>query len=433
MYKFHDEQGNLLDKHLRFFKKAMSVLSGHSPYRKMFFGGGIRGGKTYLCLYIIIVACRLFKGMRAHIIRKSYPSLISTVVPSIKKLLVGVDHEEKKQSGNYYFRFPNGSEIYLFSESFDIDKDLDRFKGLETNIILLEQIEELQEKTYQKAIERVGTYIMPSGTPPPLILSTMNPTQVMWVRKLIYEPFRDGNIPEDTYIQMITAAENPFIPEYLHENWKSMSDIAYKQYVLGDWDCISNESSFFHQFNKATHVKKCKLESNIVISFDFNVNPMTAIIANIDENANKVYVCKEFRQENSSVRDLVRSIVPYVKNKIIRITGDGTGNSRNVATGKSLYLTIQNEFSQFGINIPNTAFIAGQNEKHVLSRQLCNDALKVMDIQIDPSCEFLIEDLFRVMADEKGNIIKKDQSLTHLSDCFRYIIHNFFKKKLIIQ
>lgn len=433
MYKFIDDNGNTLTKHLQFFKTAMDVLSGKSNYRKLFFGGGIRGGKTYLCLYIVILACRMFNGLRVHIIRKTFPCLRSTVVPSIKKLLDGVEYEEKMHAGNYYFRFPNGSEIHLFSESFDIDKDLDRFKGLETNIIMLEQIEELQEKTYYKAIERVGTYIMKSGTPPPLILSTMNPTHVMWVRKLIYEPFRDNKIPQDTYIQMITAAENPFIPEYLHENWKSMNDLDYKQYVLGDWDCITNETAFFHQFNKKEHVAPCELSSNVVISFDFNVNPMTCLLANIDVENNKLHVVKEFRQENSSIRDLVKSLVPFVRGKVIRVTGDGTGNNRNVSNGKTHYMIVQNEFAQWKVTIPSNAFSVGVNEKHVLSRQMCNDAFKLLDIKIDPSCEYLIEDLNRVSANEKGSIDKKDQSLTHLSDCFRYIIHNYFKKRLILQ
>jgi len=428
MYRF-DFEGVPLFHHIEFFKTALQALEG-GPHRKMFFGGGIRGGKTFLCLFILIVAARRYPGIRIHIVRESLPSLLSTVVPSIRKLLNGVRHVEKKSSGNYHFRLPNGSEIYLFSENYDADKDLDRFKGLETNIFFLEQIEELQEHTFQKAIERVGSYIIP-GMPAPLILSTMNPTMVPWVRKITYYPWRDHNLPEDTYVQMITAAENPFVTDFQRKNWKTMDPVSYQQYVEGDWDAISTQSAFFYAFNEK-HIKPVRPSQDIVISFDFNVTPLTCTCANVGPDF--LHVFFEIRQDEGALEDMIKKLVPLARNKRIRITGDSTGQNRNVIfKNKNLYQLILNDFAKYNVNVPLTALnVPKKNLDHIVSRQICNNAFNVIDIKIDPSCENLIQDLKTVKFDTvKQKIDKKDASATHLFDTFRYIVHTYFYEELI--
>jgi len=67
--------------------------------------------------------------------------------------------------------------MFFFAEGYEKDKDLTRWDGLEVNFILLEQIEGLQEITLQKAMERVGSYVIHGKKQPaPLILITVNPT-----------------------------------------------------------------------------------------------------------------------------------------------------------------------------------------------------------------------------------------------------------------
>jgi hypothetical protein len=93
---------------------------------------------------------------------------------------------------NNYFEYDNGSRIYFFAENFKNDKDLDRFKGLETNIFLLEQMEELQQATFLKAIERCGShYLRGYDNLPGLILGTFNPTSG-WLKEEIYEKSKNN-------------------------------------------------------------------------------------------------------------------------------------------------------------------------------------------------------------------------------------------------
>lgn len=439
MYQFI-VNGRVLNKHVAFFQHAIDALAGKNGLRKFFFGGGIRGGKTYLCLYTIIVACRSYQNLRAHIIRDSLPSLNRTILPSIKKLLIGVDHKFSAAAGNTFFRFPNGSEIHLMAESFDSDKDLNRFKGLETNIIFLEQIEELNSLTYDKCIERVGSWVRPNaalGEPKPLILATMNPTHVSWVRDLIYNPFVKNRVPEDTYISMITSEENPFVTDDQKSNWKTMTPEMYRQYVLGDWDVMTNTTAFLYAFDRNKHVKEEPHDSirdlaKVYLSADFNVEPLCGILCYYNEATNALHVYKEYHESNIDVHRWGQKIAKDVGNRHLLITGDASGNNRSLhLNNRTLYQVLIGGLQSGGAGVTSmNVKVPAANIKHVLSRNIVNMALANYNITIHPSCKHLIEDIMKVKATIEGTIDKKDKDLTHLLDCFRYIIHRLFHDKL---
>jgi len=439
MYQF-EVNGAPLNKHIIFFQTAMAALRGESPHRKMFFGGGIRGGKTYLCLYTMIVACKTYPNLRAHIIRDSLPSLTRTIVPSIKKLLLGVEHKFNASAGNIFFQFPNGSAIHLMAESFDSDKDLNRFKGLETNIIFLEQIEELNELTYDKCIERVGSWVRPNaplGEPKPLILSTMNPTHVNWVRDLIYTPFVRNEVPEDTYISMITSDENPFVTEDQRNNWKTMTPEMYRQYVQGDWDVMTNTKAFLYSFDRIKHVKEdghgsIVNRAKVYLSVDFNVDPLCGILAYYNERTNAFHVYHEYYESNTDVHKWGIKIAKDVGNRHLLITGDASGNNRSLhLNNRTMYQVLVGGLQAGGSHVTSENIkVPKANIRHVLSRNICNMALTNYNITIDPGCKHLIADIMKVKATDDGTIDKSDKDLTHLLDCFRYLIHRLFHDKL---
>jgi hypothetical protein len=426
-YSFiNPETGTVNDKHLAFYMEVMKSAAGKSNKRIFFFGGGIRGGKTYTCLLCIIRIARNYPGTRIHIIRDSMPSLKSTVEPSLLKLAGGLLTPHRSPA-DYYFEMDNGSRIYFFPESFDADKDLDRFKGLETNVIFLEQIEGLNEKTFQKAQERMGTYRF-RHEPHPIILSTFNPTHVKWIRDLVYLPYKSGKLEKSHYVQMVTAADNPFVAQFQWEAWEGMDKMHYEQYVNGDWDVFQNVKAYMYGFDVAKHVKPVpKQDSDIYISFDFNVDPSVALLGYVGDNYLHIY--KELRINNSNIYELCEKIKQEVGLNNVFITGDAAGRSRSH--------TIKDNMNTY--DLIRKLLIVPNNNIHVPnrnlglrdSRQLCNLALDAFDIRVDPSCEYLIQDLLTVEVDEKGLINKKqDKEKTHLLDCFRYYISTYFFKKL---
>lgn len=222
-------------------------------FRIVGFGGGIRGTKTWGSLAAVITLCRIFPRSRWAVVRKDLPRLRQNTLPSFEKL--------RAQAGGFVgpvnqstwtATCSNGSQIIFFSESLDVDPDLSRWKGLEVNGFVLEESDELAERSFYKAIERAGAWIVPSGTqPPPFVICTFNPC-ANWPKHIFYEPWKNGTIAEPYAFIPATAADNPYIAAEQREAWRSMPSFEYKRFVEGDWDVLTGR--FYDGLTAPVHI-----------------------------------------------------------------------------------------------------------------------------------------------------------------------------------
>lgn len=422
--------GMPLNKHLRFYDAVLAGAAGQTDKRIFHFGGGVNGGKTYTCLLCLAMLCWKYPKSRYHVVRKNYPALTKTTIESAKKLF-GKTGTWNMSATDMHFKFRNGSRIHFIAESYHDDKEFTKFLGLETNGFLLEQIEELNEGMFQIAKQRAGRWkIAGERMPTPLILTSFNPTPIKWVRDLVYLPSLT-TIPNDTYIEFVTVMDNPFATLDELEMLKSMDTKHYNQFVLGSWEEFTSTKTFCYNFKKDKHVRDITSDvftdlyerDDLYLSFDFNVNPMTCVIASISND--KLYILKEFRQENSDIFKICDEIKEYINNiayNYIYVTGDSSGFNRNGLTNYTYYDVI---LQKFGLN-QRALKITRRNLTHHESRLVCNYVLEKLDFAVNPDCVYLIQDMQLVEADEKGHIDKSNTSITHLLDCFRYICNNFF-------
>ena len=213
-----------------------AILSGKFNYLAI--GGGIRGTKTYAVLIAIFTLCRMFPGSRWAIVRKDLPTLRRNLLPSFEKLrptsFVGPFNQAIWTS-----RCTNGSEIILFPEGIERDPDLERWKGLEVNGFVLEEGSELSEKSFSKAIERAGSWVIPDVPeelqPPPLVLSTFNPCQ-NWPKRIFYLPWKNGKLKEPFFFLPSTIADNPYATDAYIESLRNLPPAEYRRFVEGDWE-----------------------------------------------------------------------------------------------------------------------------------------------------------------------------------------------------
>jgi hypothetical protein len=229
-----------------------AVFSGR--YRFLAYGGAIRGGKTFALFLAIFALCRVFPGSRWAIVRKDLPTIRRNTLPAFNKVraMLG-DFCAPVNGSDWTATCRNGSQIVFFPESLQEDPDLDRWKGLEVNGFGLEEANELAYKSFNKAIERAGAWIVPNDgeQPPPLILSTFNPAS-NWVRHTFYEPHRQGTLEAPFYFLPATIADNPHIGAEYRESLTHMEADEYKRFVEGDWDAIGGR--FFANVSAKTHL-----------------------------------------------------------------------------------------------------------------------------------------------------------------------------------
>ena len=142
-------------------KQTEAYKLAHSGDKQIIlYGGAIRGGKTYWLLLTLISLASKYPKSRWLIVRESMPTLKRTTLVTFQKILdEGLNaHIAEFNKETYTVTFVNGSQLIFMSESFDTDKDLDRFKGLEINGAGLDEINEMQEQTFHKVIERAGSW-----------------------------------------------------------------------------------------------------------------------------------------------------------------------------------------------------------------------------------------------------------------------------------
>lgn len=431
------------EKQKKFYEVVVNELSPSGVgYRNFFYGGAIRGGKTYLCLAILVMLCRIFPKSRWCVVRESNTSLTATTVASLKKILQFTTCRWSHKAGDHYVEFPNESRIIFMSESFASDKELDRFKGLEVNGFLMEQLEELQEATYFKCLERSGSWYC-DPMPPAFNFCTFNPT-FNWVKTKIYDEYIKGRLEVPFYFLEASPKDNPFVTAEQWKQWELLDDVSKALFIEGLWE-VPVEGTFFHAFQGNKHIKQRPFFPNqdICLSFDFNVDPMTCIVAQINydkhfKEESTVHILKEYRIPNSDTYAMCEEIkadwLEY--NPYFLVTGDASGKNRMSGTQGAInhYEIIQNELDISFKQLQLLNINPGISE----SRTFCNSILKSAKVSIDPSCEYLIKDLrfIETAKDKDGKLtIKKtgvnkyasmnNEDMTHLGDTFRYLLHAF--------
>lgn len=415
-----------------FFNAVMSkVGSPDSTPKKVFaYGGAIRGGKTYVCLFILACLCRMFPNSRWHVIRSDFPALRGTSIPSMQKLLGQNGAWRWTMSPATVTYLPNNSKIFFMGESLTHDPNLHDFLGMETNGIMLEQAEELSEKLFNIAISRAGSwYIDPM--PPGLILTTFNPAQT-WIKTRIFEPYRLGTLPDNIHFQLALPKDNPFVTKDQWEGWAMMDDRYKRQFIDGDWtDFDGLDNRWAYAFSREKHLGLPEPDPTLelILSFDFNRNPMACSVIQFDGHETRVL--KVYKIPNMGASGLCERILVEYPNFIYMVTGDYTGDTATTLFEEQVtnYTVIQNK-----LGITDRQIRITPNPLLRKNRTLVNSVLQNLPVVIHKEdAKALIYDLENVKSHSDGALVKTDRDdpaqQADALDTFRYYcniwLHDF--------
>lgn len=191
---------------------------------------------------------------------------------------------------------------------------------------------------------------------------------------------------------------------------------------------------FVYTFNRDKHIKLFRpIDKNrpLHLSFDFNVNPMTCIVAQHAENHSYIQVLDEFRESNSNIFDLCRKIKIKYGDYFLYVTGDPAGLSRSsLSENMNHYIVIRNELGLSDSQLHVRSSHEYLKNSFVLINSLFS---RHPNIYINPECRHLIKDLEMVQVLEDYQIDKKDKELSHLLDCLRYYLETYFMSFLKIR
>jgi hypothetical protein len=412
-----------------------AVFSG--DYDFLFYGGAMGGGKSYVCLATLVLLCKVYPQSRWCVIRQSVPTLKKTTLVTWNKI-VPKRFVSKVNQQDHTFRFKNDSEVLFMAEDFDNDKDFDRFKGLEVNGFVLEQIEELQEGLIDVCTIRAGRHKItgvdrngvPLKQPKPVILANMNPT-LLWPKKRVYDPWTRGELPKRWFYLPAKITDNPALAndaDYM-SRLENLDDLTRRRHIEGDWTAFGVDKPFLYAFSIGKHVTKEKYTPNphlpLWLSFDFNKDPMTCSVAQ-GEHVRKLTVFDEIKVPNGStpeVCDIVLARYPQFKFNI-KVTGDATGKNRSpMIVGEVNHYTIIKQKLQLA---DADLKVQSKNKEVDASRITCNSILQHAEVWITDNCEDLIADCVYSEVNEKGELVKTQQEGRHFLDNFRYLLEAYY-------
>jgi PBSX family phage terminase large subunit len=425
------------------FPKQIEFLEAifSNKYNFIMYGGAIRGGKTFAGIGALLLLCKMYPNSKWCIVRDTLQTLKRTTIPSFNKVCPQSFIKSYNQD-TQTVHLTNGSQIIFMGENFADDKELNRFKGLEVNGFLLEEINELQQKTFYKCIERAGSQII-DKQPKPIILATCNPSN-NWVKELIYNKWKLNDLPDNWLYIPSKITDNPFVPESYLESLKTLTTYEYQVFVEGNWELQERTGSEFYKcFNLDKHVKRIEYnpELPLHISWDENVNPYLPCgifqiqgteIRMIDEilginPRNTVHdVCNEFKYRY------------HDHNAGLFIYGDATSQKEDVKQqkGYNFFRLIENELMQY----QPTLRVARSNPSVVMRANFINKILDKnlydLNLLISDNCKTAISDFTNTKEASDGTKDKAKerdsktgisyQKYGHLSDLTDYLICEAF-------
>jgi phage terminase large subunit len=277
------------------FEKNYSALND-STKRFIINVGGTRSSKTWSLAQLMIVYCLSNPKKVVSIVRKSFPSLRSTVMRDVITVLkeMGLYSEKQHNKTEHIFVFPNGSQMEFFS----VD-DEQKIRGRKRDILYANEANELSFEEFQQLNFRTNEKVF----------FDFNPSDLYhWIYDLY-------NRPETIKIHS-TYKDNPFLPKALINEIEGLINVDenyYRIYALGE-SAVPKSTIFTHQrfINKFPDES---LFTNEVYGIDFGYNHPTAIVkASIIEN--KLYVQEKLYESHLTTNDLILKMksIPIEKN-----------------------------------------------------------------------------------------------------------------------
>lgn len=209
--------------------------------------GGARGpGKSHAVLsQAALDDCQRVEGLKCLFLRQTGTAAQESFDDLITKAVKGRAEYRKNKTT---LRFPNGSRVLL--GGFKDEKEIDKYIGIEYDIIIIEELTQIAHERYQKL---KGSLRTSKTNWRPRIYASFNPGGIghAWVRDLFVIPFRENRQTTTRFIPS-TYKQNPALNEGYIRYLESLGGSLGRAWREGNWDVF--EGQYFAEWNHERHV-----------------------------------------------------------------------------------------------------------------------------------------------------------------------------------
>ena len=270
--------------------------------------GGARGpGKSHAAFaQLALDDCRRIPGLKSLYVRKVGKQAKEQFEDLRRSVLAGVQHKYDRSTGEV--RIWDDSRIII--GNFNTESDIDKYLGLEYDIIVLEESTMLTGAKFQALRDSNRT----SKDFEPRIYTTTNPGNVGhgWYKALFIEPYRTGQEQRTRFVPA-TVYDNLHIDRgYVR---KLEGNVGWKRraYLLGDWDIAAGQ--YFTSWRHDRHVVPgFEISAGwwSWLAMDYGYRHPTVFVLLVEDGDGMLYVVDEHVQDGwlpARHADAVRSML----------------------------------------------------------------------------------------------------------------------------
>lgn len=205
---------------------------------EVLYGGGARGGKSYLGCSWVIIECLQKAGSKWMIAREELTKLKDTTLLTffmVSKSL-GTNNLYHFNAQSLTATFENGSLIFFREIKYlPSDPEFDRLGSYDLTGCFLDECQQIHKKAINVLRGRFSVLSGEGWQTIPKALYTCNPSK-NWIYEEFVRPDRQGELPADKVFIKSLATDNPFVPEEYIENLKKSDPITVQRLLYGNFE-----------------------------------------------------------------------------------------------------------------------------------------------------------------------------------------------------
>lgn len=399
--------------------------------------GGYGSGKTFCGSLIGILLALKYPGIKGLVGAQTYTLVRDTTLQSYFEHL-----DNMNMIAGYHYNFKaSESKLTFYNGSTIIFRHLEepeKLKSLNLGFVELEEMSQVPESTFKMLLSRLRQENLWGDEFQYRIFGHTNPeTSKGYIYKYFVEQKKDNY----RFIQAPTT-QNIYLPKHYVEELKSAYDEQYYRInVLGEFGDYTSGlvvKNFSNENIKELHYQP---DLPLHLTFDFNVDPMSCILAHVDNG--KVFYFDEFILENTTTQGTIDEVLkkyPAHKTDII-INGDASGDNRSTQSEVSNYVIIRNALKR---HYPNNKIKFDlrpynppiKNRIASFNAMICNHNGE-RKIFIDKRCKWLLYNIYNLKYKVGSDVvdvptysqIKTENNLKYLEhpfDAASYLVEYYF-------
>lgn len=214
---------------------------------EVLYGGGARGGKSWLGCGWIIMECLSKPGSSWLIAREELTKLKDTTLLTFFK--VSKDFGLSPENGFHYnaqsnvATFPNGSIVFFREIKYlPSDPEFDRLGSYDLTGCFLDESQQIHPKAISVLKGRFSVLYGNGWRTIPKSLYTCNPAK-NWIYSDFVRPDKEGKLTPDKAFIKSLATDNPYVSEDYIENLKKADKVTKERLLYGNFEYDDDPSA----------------------------------------------------------------------------------------------------------------------------------------------------------------------------------------------